>query len=277
MTSSIVRLCATTAILLAMFLSASQAVMAEGLTVRPIRVDLNDDQQNDSIMVTNGEETAQLLRVDAVSWDQSTGDDVYTPDADADLFLVPAVLNAQAGETRVIRLGLRHAFAGTRERAFRVFVTEIPSMLDPASSVTFAFRIAIPVFVTAGTPVAAKPEWKAQLNGLERIRLTASNPGDLHVRIDTVSIYSDASKKRLLTQDEKREYLLGHAVRPFDFDVTEPLVAPTVVVDGTDAEDVPFSVLVPVVIGAPVVPAISPVPVVPVVSPAAARSESATR
>jgi fimbrial chaperone protein len=225
---------------------------AEGLNVRPIRVDMSNDERSAALTVTNQNEAPELLQVEGDTWDQIAGIDTYAL-IDQQLFIVPPVLSVDPGQSKIVRIGLRQPAVGSRERAFRVFITQVPSQLANADGVRVAFRVAIPIFVTAKTltvprsPVAAPAlTWSAKLDGPKRVKLSVENPGDAHVHIDVVHIYADASQRRLAGDVTLSDYVLAGAARTFELDASADLTLPTVVVEGSDTNEQPFTVTVPV-------------------------------
>jgi len=222
------------------------------LNVRPIRVDMSNDERSTAITVTNENETPELLRVEGNTWDQNSGNDAYAP-SDDQLFIVPPVLSIDPGQSKVIRLGLREPASGPRERAFRVFITQVPSALSEGGEVKIAFRVGIPIFVTTrALPSSKKPNaapllaWTAKLDGPRRVHLSVQNLGNTHVHIDAVHIYADASQHHLVGDVSLSDYVLAGAARTFDLTAPADLTLPTIVVEGRDTSNETFLAAVPV-------------------------------
>lgn len=222
-----------------------------GLGVHPVRVDLDNTHRSDSIVVSNGDSTPQIMRVEGVLWDQTGGkDNIITPIAE-DLFVVPPIVNIGGNEEKVIRIGLRRSFSGMREHTFRILITQIPSMLKIKNGAQVAVRLSVPVFVNAAPPTkTGKPDaglsWQAQVVGPKpHVRLTAVNDGDAHARIEVVRVYSDASKTKVIGEQRLSAYLLAGVTRTFDLTTGAGTVLPTLVVEGS-GESGPFNAVVPV-------------------------------
>lgn len=230
--------------------SGASASVGSGVNVRPLRIDLSNDQRGSSITVDNGQTAPEIMRVEVDAWDQSSGSDRYV--RSTDLLVVPPVLDIAPQQGRVVRLALRSLVSGSRERAYRVFVTEVPPQIKQTqgAQVQVAYRIGIPVFVNAGkvstnAPADGGAQWKARLIDSKHIRISVTSASDTHIRINGTKIYADASKAQLLADQQVSEYLLAGASRSFDIAASKPLDLPTIVVEGAGAAG-PFSVVVPV-------------------------------
>lgn len=225
---------------------------ADGLNVSPIRVDLSNNERSAALTITNQNDTTELLRVEGDTWDQNSGNDAYALSSNQ-LFIVPPVLSIDPGQSKMVRLALLEAADSPRERAFRIFITQVPSELHEAGEVQIAFRVGIPIFVTTATPASAAKlssapalAWTAKLDGRRRIHLSVQNVGNTHVHIDAVHIYADASQRQLVGTVTLSDYVLAGAARTFDLTAPADLVSPSIVVQGSDTGEHSFLAAVPV-------------------------------
>jgi fimbrial chaperone protein len=239
-----------TCLLLAL-IPKSNALAADGLSVMPMRVNLDNAQRSAEITISNGGPGPEMLRVTAMSWEQVDGKDHYAP-SEA-LLVVPPLLRVDVGDEKVVRLGLRGLLSGTREHAFRIFFTEVPSAVRKSGgpAVQITMRLAVPVYANAGSLKSTQAAdagltASAQLSGGKRVRLKLADAGDRHVVITSIRMYADASKSRIVGGQSKTEALLAGADRAFDLTANEPLTLPTLVVAGTGATG-PFDLVVPVI------------------------------
>lgn len=224
--------------------------MPAGVNVHPLLLDLNDGQRNASITVANGEGSPELMRVEVKAWDQDQGVDHYVPSND--LLVVPPVLSVAPQQEKYVRLGLRRPASAGREQAYRVFVTEVPSVVNmkKGALVQVAFRVGVPIFVNAVKPSKSVQAdggatWKATLVGGNKIHLTVTNGGAAHIRIDGMKIFGDASKTQLLAERPMREYILAGITRSFTLNAGTSLNVPTLAVLGSGIGGF-FEVVVPV-------------------------------
>jgi P pilus assembly chaperone PapD len=220
------------------------------LSVRPMRVNLDNSQRSAEITVSNSASTPELLHIEAMSWEQVDGKDHYTP---SDMLLVvPPLLRVDGGDEKIVRLALRGLLSGTREHAFRVFLTEVPSKITQSGgpAVQITMRLGVPVYANAHPlqktqTTHAELITSAQRNGVKRVHLNLANLGDHHIVISSIRIYTDASKSHLVGEQSATTALLAGTNHAFDLTANEALTLPTLVVEGTGASG-PFDLLVPV-------------------------------
>lgn len=242
-------------LLLFFFFAAPALADTPNFSVRPIRVDLDNDQRTASLTVSNGGDTPRLVRVEADAWEQPNGADRYTPAKD-DIIVVPPILSVAAGQEKIVRLGLRHFLSGTRERTYRVFITDIPpKTFARTSGVQVAFRMGVPVFANAVSQAPAGAadtglSFSARLTGRNRLHLTLTNAGDRHVRLSDAQLYADASKRQVLGSQKLPSYLLAGVERSLDITTSKNLVLPTLTVSG-EGSNGPFTAVVPVMAAGP--------------------------
>jgi len=244
-----IRLLALTTILFLTLIPATNARAGSGWNVRPMRVNLDNRQRSAALTIANAGDAPALLHAEAMSWEQVDGKDRYV--RSEDLIVVPPLLRVEAGNEKVVRLALRGVLSGTRERAFRIFLTEVPPKIsNKGPAVQVAVRMGIPVYanasslkITQAADAGVTPS--AQLNGKNRIRLNLVNAGDRHIVINTIRIYADASKSRLVGERPSTEALLAGTSRTFALTANAALTLPTLVVEGVGASG-PFDLTVPV-------------------------------
>jgi len=112
---------------------------------------------------------------------QSEGRDAQTDTRD--LILSPAIFTLQRGEKQVVRIALRGAPDARRERAYRIFVSEVPGPQIKATPDASGFRVAlrmdIPLFVAPIQPATPEPSYTLDATNS---RLIVSNAGTRHIR-----------------------------------------------------------------------------------------------
>lgn len=178
--------------------------LAGSFTVAPTRVELAPERHTAGLTVENRGGEPVLLQVETYAWKAREGREVLEPDRD--LLAVPPLLRLAPGERRVVRLGLRTPFPERGERAWRLFLTEIPEAADGGArrgGVRFALRIGLPVFARA-PGAAADVLWRVEPaeGGLS---IEARNAGDAHIRI--LGLALDLGGRRVPVSGEP-DYLL---------------------------------------------------------------------
>lgn len=192
------------AILTVVLLLASLPALAGSFTVAPTRIELAPDRRTASLTVENRGDEPVLLQVETYAWRARGGREVLEPDRG--LLAVPPLFRLGPGERRVVRLGLRTPFPERGERAWRLFLTEVPEATGartPRGGVRFALRIGLPVFARA-PGAAADVLWRVEPAG-NGLRIEARNAGDAHIRILALAL--DLGGRRV-TVSEEPDYLL---------------------------------------------------------------------
>ena len=116
--------------------------------VAPTRIDLGNGTRSGLIEVTNDDARKLSFQVRLAAWKQdAAGQDGYAESQD--LIFFPPLFTVNAGDKRVIRVGLKGAEAPASELAYRLYIEEIPEPTAAASGseVKVVLRFGVPVFV----------------------------------------------------------------------------------------------------------------------------------
>ncbi|HJW52325.1 MAG TPA: molecular chaperone [Burkholderiaceae bacterium] len=162
-------------------------------TVTPLRVDLSSHAPAAVIDVINTSAGALTLQMQQRAWVQDEGRDGQTETRE--LILSPAIFTLQPGEKQVVRIALRGAPDARRERAFRVFVSEVPTpqlkVTPDASGFRVALRMDLPLFVAPLQAAAPQPSYALDATGAQ---LVVRNAGDAHIRYTDFTVLQAGRK-----------------------------------------------------------------------------------
>jgi len=178
--------------LIAASLAAGLLPIAAGaaeFSVTPIRIDLERGARSAAVTVTNDDARPLRMQMRLVEWTQDAdGKDVYQ-DSD-ELVYFPKLMSVQAGEKRLVRIGLKTPIGAT-ERTYRLLLDELPEAASPAgvSGLNFTLRFALPVFLPAAAPL---PRGAIEAVALRdgKLSVTVRNTGNQHFRIASVAARS---------------------------------------------------------------------------------------
>jgi len=169
------------------------ATAQNSFTVSPLRVDLSAKAPAAVIDVINTSAGALTLQIQQRGWVQNAGSDAQSETRD--LILSPAIFTLQPGEKQVVRIALRGAPDAQRERAYRVFVSEVPTpqlkVAPDASGFRVALRMDLPLFVAPLQPAVPVPAYAVDANGA---RLIVRNSGDAHIRYTDFTVLQAGRK-----------------------------------------------------------------------------------
>ena len=177
------KVCLAAAICL-MVIGHASAALAGGLSISPLRALLSPDVRIAEFNVVSSEPAPTLMQVRLFAWTQVNGVDQLTPSDN--LVVGPPIFTLRPEKTQLIRVGLRNLGTLTREAAYRIVIAEVPTA--PRPGLNFAFRLSMPIFVSPAMPTGPKALWSADQIDASHLRITLTNVGDQHLRIETLRI-----------------------------------------------------------------------------------------
>lgn len=180
----------------------------------PIRLDFGRDAKTGIITVMNDAEEELRLQLTAHEWTQDAeGRDVYAESGD--LVYYPKMMVVDGKSERIVRAGFRVP-AAAREKAYRLFIEEIPAPRKSAgTNVAIAVRFGVPVFVKP-----PKEEPKAEIGPVAMDNGTVSarvrNAGNAHFVIRAVTVTGkDSRGEEVFSRETRGWYLLAGASRSY--------------------------------------------------------------
>ena len=167
----------------ALALACGLAGAAE-FSVSPIHVVFERGARSALVTVTNDDARPLRMQLRLTEWSQDAqGQDVYKESDD--LIYFPKMMTIEPKEKRLVRIGIKSA-PGATERTYRLFLHEQADPAKPAASgLTFSLSFALPIFV-APAESRLRGEIEAVTLDQGKLRVTVSNPGNQHFRIESV-------------------------------------------------------------------------------------------
>lgn len=187
---------------------------AGSFRVNPLTISFKPATKATVLKIKNTDSQEVTVQLDSKKWLQDSSGQDYYEDTNEVVFF-PKIVSLKPDEERVIRVGYRGQRA-TQEKAFRLFVQELPNRSGKKGALNFALRLSIPVFVEVASRVSkldlADIHVKA---GVATVRI--ENHGNVHTSVKKVSVsgYSDASKT-LFAAEVDGWYVLNGAARAFE-------------------------------------------------------------
>lgn len=160
-----------------------------GFGVSPIRIDLDRVTRTGSITVSNDDSASPLrVQADAVAWTQDADGNDHL-EATGELTFLPRIMTIAPNDRQLVRVGIRIP-ATSQEKAFRLFIEELPEPRKPGesgASIAVRVRFGIPVFVKP-----LKEEIKGEIDRAEISRSTVQirlrNQGNVHLAVKSVEV-----------------------------------------------------------------------------------------
>jgi fimbrial chaperone protein len=205
---------------LAIMLMAAVPAGASNFTVTPTEIDLSSSTTSALVTLRNSGRVPLRFEITLFSWSEDErGQMTLLPSTDVTFF--PKLIELAAGASRNIRVGINAGLARDTERAFRLFVEELPDQSTPvANAVSLRTRIGIPVFVRPVKPVrAAVLETVSIERGMVMTRVR--NTGNLHLNVETIAVKgTGASNASTFAKQGAGWYVLPGAMRIFEVPIT---------------------------------------------------------
>jgi len=206
------------AALIAMFAVMATVGRAATFSVDPISLSLPKGDSSASVAITNQSSQPLRLQITGFGWEQKPDGEMDLTPTDALVFF-PQLLTLEPGATRRVRIGVTAA-QGANEKAFRVFMEELPSLQSVTTpqqpAVTIRMKIGIPVFVSANTTAAVKGTVRNVEARNGALSFDVVNTGNTHFSIQTVHLDGkNAGGASVIAQDINGWYLLPGDVRHF--------------------------------------------------------------
>ncbi len=156
--------------------------------IDPVRVELSAEQPTAAIKLKNDTDQPTSIQIQAVTWSQHEGKDVYTPTRE--LLVSPPIVTIPARSEQVVRAALRRQADPAGELAYRINLQELPP--PPAHGfmgLQVALRIGLPVFVQSQKGDAApKLVWIISRTSDDKLKVVLQNQGAAHVQVSDFSV-----------------------------------------------------------------------------------------
>ena len=178
--------------------------------VSPVRVTLSDSQKIGSLSVRNGGTETITMQMEILSWSQREGKAVFA--ATRELLANPPIFTIPAGNSQLVRVGLRRAPDAQRELAYRVILQELPPPPNPdAMGMFMTMRISLPVFVLPEIDTKPVLLWQAARTSQGALKISLSNSGNAHIQIKNFKLSLLDSAQPWLTQQSSDYVLAGQS------------------------------------------------------------------
>jgi fimbrial chaperone protein len=182
---------------------------AAGWEIDPIRVELSAKQPTTAVTVKNESDQPTTIQIQAVSWSQKNGEDIYR--STSELIVSPPIVTIAAHGEQVLRVGLRHKVNNAVESAYRINLQELPSPPTPEfSGVKVALRIGLPVFVQSKAgKTAPKTAWTAVRQAPGVLKISLNNQGNTHIQVSDFSVYAKGHEAAIASESGTNYVLAG--------------------------------------------------------------------
>lgn len=181
------------------FLLACPLLYAGTLQVSPVRIELDPSHTHTLVQITNLEERPVTVQSQVLTWEFREGG--YASSRSNDFLITPPIFTLNAGQTQILRLGLRRASEATTEVAYRLVLEEIPRPVASGfSGLQILLRVGIPIFFKPAAGIQPRLIWRARYRGDGGLTVFAENRGNAHVQIRQLELRTDAVQPAVLSR-----------------------------------------------------------------------------
>jgi fimbrial chaperone protein len=209
---------------LVLLMVGAVAARAAEFTIAPLRIALDRESRTSQIEIRNAAQQPLRVQMQAMAWTQdAAGRDQYAESEG--LLFFPKVLEIPAGESRIVRLGVKAAPIA-QEDAYRLYVEELPGPIQsaqPGASVRVFLRVGVPVFVAPAAPKLA-----GEVRGLDAANgsahLAVANTGNVSLAADRMALVGLARDGReLFSKPLQERYVLAGITKQIDTEIPREL------------------------------------------------------
>lgn len=192
--------------------SLSTALHAGSFGVAPTRLDFDRGAKSGVIEVSNDDERKLSFQLKLFEWKQGAdGKDQYVESQD--LIYFPQLFSVNPRDKRIVRVGLKGASVLQAERAYRLFIEELP---DPAGTaggaeVKVVLRFGVPLFVAPEAPRKSL-DLQAVQAAKGKLLMTIRNDGNQSAKFEFLRV----RRGETVLAEAAGWYVLAGATRTFE-------------------------------------------------------------
>jgi fimbrial chaperone protein len=192
----------------------AQNGVSDGFRISPIKLYFDADSNITSLKIVNDAEAQVTVQLEAMTWSQDQdGQDQYAPTAEVVFF--PRILNIEANDQRIIRVGYQGDPATAIEKTYRLFVQELPVRKPGEIEMKFAVRMGVPIFVR---PDVEKLAWSVSTRGLVEsgLSIRVENTGNRFLMVEAMqAVGRNVAGEEIVGSKDRGWYVLAGQGRNF--------------------------------------------------------------
>ena len=184
-------------------------IMAAGLQVTPIMLEIGKSQPSDGLWLSNTGSNPLHAQVRVFEWTQHNNKDVLQ--TTRNFVASPPLIQIDAGQKQFIRLVRTGQQQNPQETAYRIVVDELPLENDTRKGVTFVLRYSVPVFIQGSQEKQdVKLDWKISSNANKAAVLSVTNTGNTRAQLSGLS-FTPSKGKTVSLNNGLVGYVLGNS------------------------------------------------------------------
>ncbi|MFV9475000.1 molecular chaperone [Advenella sp. RU8] len=195
-------------VLLSLATITATPIMAAGLQVTPIMLEIGKSQPSDGLWLTNTGNNPLHAQVRVFEWTQQNNKDVLQKTQS--FVASPPLIQIEAGQKQFVRLVRTGQQQNQHETAYRIVVDELPLESETRKGITFVLRYSVPVFIQGSQEKQeAALNWKITSNNSKAAVLSVTNTGNTRAQLSDLS-FTPAKGKKVSLNKGLVGYVLGN-------------------------------------------------------------------
>lgn len=180
------------------------SVALANFSISPVKLYVKPDEKVGAITITNSGDTDTNFQLKLYSWNKEKGKDKM--ENTSDLIITPLMFNIKPGKSQMVRVGLKNNVRGATEKAYRLFIKELPAKKNiKGSAVQMGTTFNVPIFIEPNVHSDGKVDCDLD-HGDQHVNIKCENSHNQHAVISSVHLADE--------QDQKTEHPIGKYVFP---------------------------------------------------------------
>lgn len=168
---------------------------AAALEVAPTTIQIEEGTNAALLYITNRGNAPMVAQVEGFDWQQTETGDQLEPTQS--LMFSPPMVRLAPGQKQIVRLAIKPeakaTLAATKERAFRLVVSEIPEFSKKRTDVQMVLQFIVPVFAST-KEMSDSILWEATPTD-GAVLVSARNTGTQHGKLSKINLTNAAGEK----------------------------------------------------------------------------------
>ena len=197
------------------FFTVFNIAFGGSFVLNPLKIEITPNQKIKEIDVTNTSTETIHLQVESFLWEQNEqGRPVWTKNKE--LIYFPKIFKMKPKEKRVVRVSYKGDFPKI-EKAYRIFIRELPVTEPGKKGVKVSLRLSIPLFIKPKKQFVKLDFEKINVEN-SNLKVVVRNRGTVHTVVKSVNLIGKSPDGKTVFSKEKNGwYILPNSPAIYTF------------------------------------------------------------
>jgi fimbrial chaperone protein len=205
--------------------------LAASFSVEPTRIFLKNSPQI-ALKVGNAGESEVFVQSELMAWVQQDEKDVYT--TSRDILVSPPMFKIPPGGEQTVRVRLMRGDTSKLERAYRLFLQEVPQSQSNQSMVSTTLKMGVPIFIQTEKTDPVQLSWRASRTS-DGINIQVNNTSNSHIQF--TSLEFSLPNGRVLSDEKVFVYVLPGKSFHWDIKLNQPVQGNHIILKASSDRD----------------------------------------